>query len=242
VRPILELASDVEVPSVLVAGWQKESVSPPPFVLFPKALITNGDKPVALPMTTHMRLWKWPAMVGPINMAGGRPQMTPTPTELPTVDSGLSLPVIPAWPRGDDVMAPTPTYGMEPTPTIPRPEQELMGIRNVWTRGHPTLPMRAPVLVGGFVGGSNVRFVIRGTTKDGTGTPLAACTVIALRSGEMAAPLDPDAVVVDVETSDAGGAYSVQVPKNEPHQLIGYKVGSPDQAGVTVNTVMPEYL
>jgi hypothetical protein len=247
VRPICELAADdlsgVAVPTFLVAGWMMESAPSPAFTLLPMPLALQPEafaapRPV-LPMTMHMRLWKWPALVGPINVAGSRPQMTPTPQELPTVDSGLYLPVMPTWPRGDDQIASTPTYALDPTPTIPRPEQELLGLRNVWTRHHPTLPMWAPEIVGGFVGGSNVRQVLSGVTRDGTGVALAACTVKAFRADQIVIPFDQDVAMVATTVSDGGGAYTLEVRENAPHQLTGYKTGSPDLAGITLNTVLP---
>jgi hypothetical protein len=238
----MELASDVGVPPFLVAGWIADDVRPAPFVALPMPLPLADMTECKLPMTLHQRLWKWPAKVGPINRAGTFPGMTSTPEEIPQTDAGLALPAIAAWPRGDDPIRTAPTYGEQPASIVPLPEQDGFGLRNVWTRAHPTLPMWSPKPVGGFANGSNVRFVIRGTTKDGTGTPLAACTVTAMRTLEMGAPLDPDPVVVAVETSDAAGAYSCQVPQNVPHQLIGYKAGSPDKAAVSVNNVMPEHL
>lgn len=238
-RPLVELAADVEVPSAMVAGWIMETAPPPPFVLFPNVRVTDDGQPVKIPMTVHQRLWKWPAMVGPINTAGGRPRMTATPAEIPTVDSGLSLRPMPTWPRGDAPMAPLPAYTLADPAAVPNSQQKAIGLRNVWTMDHPTLPMRAPLLAGGFVDGANARFIISGVTRDATGTPLGACTVTALRVPEMGAPLDPDAAVVAVVASDGSGVYTAQVPQNVPHQLIGYKAGAPDVAGVTLNTIMP---
>jgi hypothetical protein len=238
-RPIVPLAADIEPPSVLIAGWMAESSAPRPFVLFPEVLVSDDKAAVTLPVTMHNRLWKWPALVGPINIAGGSPSMVATPSEIPTIDSGLSLPAITAWPRGDDASPPLPFSDVMPTQKIPCPEQEAMGLRNVWTRAHPTLPMWAPEIVGGWVGGSNARFVISGVTRGSTGSPLGGCNVIAMSTEEMAVARDPDAVIVDIEVSDANGAFALQVPRNVAHMLVGYKAGSPDVAGVTVNTLQP---
>lgn len=244
-KPIVPLAADdadaLAPPSALVAGWMMESSTPNLFTLFPNVLVTDNGRPVELPMTMHMRLWAWPREVGPINVAGDHPRTTTTPRELGG-DSGLFLPSIPSWPRGDDPMATTPTYGLVDSEKIPSPEQDAMGIRNVWTR-QPTLPMYAPSPIGGLTIGSNVRFVISGVTRDGTGAALGSCTVSAFRVDELVYPNDPDVFsdpMVSQTVSDAStGSYSIQVGFNTAHQLTGYKTGSPDLAGITVNTVTP---
>ena len=74
-------------------------------------------------------------------------------------------------------------------------------------------------------------WVISGVTKDSSGTPLGSCTVdLFLTDGD---------VLYGTTTSDAStGAYRFLVSGNSSDfYCVAYKAGSPDVAGVTVNTL-----
>jgi hypothetical protein len=236
-RPIVELANDIEVPLFLIAGWVADDKKPLPFVVLPMPSMIAERPAMQLPMTLHQRLWNWPEEVGPINRAGTFPGRTTTPKELPTVDSGLSLPVMPKWPRGDDPLKATPTYADQDAFSIPVKEQMAFGLRSIWTDGHKTLPMMKPALYGVFNDGSNIRFTVSGITRDGSGVALGGCSVEALRVDKMHPAVRQENALVAETVSDGSGNFSLDVPANVAYMLIGYKVGSPDVAGVTVNVV-----
>jgi hypothetical protein len=80
------------------------------------------------------------------------------------------------------------------------------------------------------------RFVIAGITKDGTGSALGGCRVVALETGRLAVSGCP---IVAETISDGGGNYSIEVPLNTAYELIAYKPGSPDVAGITRSDVVP---
>lgn len=75
-------------------------------------------------------------------------------------------------------------------------------------------------------------FRIAGTTKDSTGVPLGNCVV------------DWFDTATDVKlgsvTSDANGVYEFRSAGQPPnaYYLVAYKVGSPDVAGTTTNTLV----
>lgn len=87
---------------------------------------------------------------------------------------------------------------------------------------------------------SSSRFVVSGRTLDKDGLTLGACSVVAMETGKVLPSTNPNAnPVVATTTSDSSGNYVVQVQKNVPHWLLAYKDGSPDVAGLTVDTVVP---
>jgi hypothetical protein len=71
---------------------------------------------------------------------------------------------------------------------------------------------------------------IVGITRDATGAPLAGCTVDLFRT--------LDDVKMDTAVSDAGGNFAFSVSLSTAYYLVAYKVGAPDVAGVTVNTLV----
>ncbi len=238
--PIVELANDVEVPPFLVAGWIADDVKPAPFVVLPMPFPLGDMSVFEIPSTLHQRIYKWPARVGPINTAGSSPKMTPTPKEIPQADSGLVLPSIVAWPRGDDQISPYPSYCAQPAVMVPLAELKGNGQKNVWTADHPTAPMWKPVVFGGYVDGSNVRFVISGVTRDGAEAALGGCTVYLMRSDKLAVNIDQYGnPIIGIKVSDASGNYEFQAGANVPHQLTAYLAGAPDVAGVTRADVVP---
>lgn len=91
---------------------------------------------------------------------------------------------------------------------------------------------------------ASVLWAIAGTTKDSSGAALGACRVVATETGRIAidgglATVGPEGDVVGETISNGAGAYSIPVAMNTAHQLIAYKAGSPDVAGITRNDVTP---
>lgn len=70
-----------------------------------------------------------------------------------------------------------------------------------------------------------------GVTKDSTGAALAACTVDLFRTA--------DDVRVDTVVSDGSGNYEFRSASlTTAYYVVAYKVGAPDVAGTTVNTLI----
>lgn len=83
---------------------------------------------------------------------------------------------------------------------------------------------------------ADVRWSITGVTRDNAGTALGTCRVVVMEAGRIA----KDGAPVVAETiSDGSGNYSVEVALNTSHQVISYKVGAPDVAGISLNTLTP---
>ena len=79
-------------------------------------------------------------------------------------------------------------------------------------------------------------FTLTGTTTDGSGAPLGNCRVIAYQTGWQYVA---DAPVIIAETvSDGSGAFSLSL-RNIDYQLVAYKAGGTDVAGITKNNVTP---
>lgn len=71
---------------------------------------------------------------------------------------------------------------------------------------------------------------ISGVTRDANNSPLGGCTVKLLRTR--------DDVETDQTTSDGSGNYTFATPSpHESYYVAAYLAGSPDVAGVTVNTL-----
>jgi hypothetical protein len=75
---------------------------------------------------------------------------------------------------------------------------------------------------------------LSGVTRDNAGAALGNCVVDLMRSSD-------DAKIAAV-TSDASGNFAFYVLPPGPYYLVAYKVGSPDVAGTTVNTLTPTAL
>lgn len=71
---------------------------------------------------------------------------------------------------------------------------------------------------------------ISGQTLDSTSAPLAGCFV------EL--ELASDGTRIATTTSDASGNYSFTVGNPVCYQVTAYKVGSPDVAGISANTLI----
>lgn len=92
-----------------------------------------------------------------------------------------------------------------------------------WRNQIGTVVYRSP---GGFA-----NFRLSGVTKDSTGAALGSCRVeLFLTAGD---------VSIAETTSGASGDFAFDMPGTGPFYLVAYKVGSPDVAGTTVNTLLP---
>lgn len=75
------------------------------------------------------------------------------------------------------------------------------------------------------------RFTISGVTRDSTGAALAACVLHLFESAT-------DTEIAQTE-SDASGNYTFSIGQNSGFfYIVAYKVGAPDVAGTTVNTLV----
>lgn len=72
---------------------------------------------------------------------------------------------------------------------------------------------------------------IVGVSRDNTGAALGNCVVALFGTGS-------DQLVFEV-TSDASGNFTFGNPGTGPFYVVAYKVGSPDIAGTTINTLLP---
>lgn len=84
---------------------------------------------------------------------------------------------------------------------------------------------------------STQRWVLSIITQDAAGSPIGGCRVIALNVGQMAVGQAP---IVDEEISDGSGNATMNVPLNTDYMVIAYLPGSPDRAGVSVQTLSPD--
>jgi hypothetical protein len=76
-----------------------------------------------------------------------------------------------------------------------------------------------------------VTYAIAGVTRDQVGAILGSCVVHLFRTS--------DDVEIAQATSAADGSFSFPVPDNTTsYYIVAYKVGSPDRAGTTVNTLV----
>lgn len=108
-----------------------------------------------------------------------------------------------------------------------------------------------PVLLGhqwfwNDIGQTTARFSLIGVTRDATGAPLGNCRVVVYESGriyvggnECRVGYATDSPVVGETISDGSGNYTLLVPLNTAYQAMGYKAGSPDVFGTTLNTLTP---
>ena len=83
---------------------------------------------------------------------------------------------------------------------------------------------------------NNQLFVITGITRDNNGLELGFCDVIALDANKLIVTGTP---VVAQTVSDVDGFFVMFVPSYNNHQIIAYKSGSPDVAGISLETIVP---
>lgn len=72
---------------------------------------------------------------------------------------------------------------------------------------------------------------LSGVSRDSTGATLGNCRVMIFRTA--------DNVFIMETTSDANGDWSVSLMAGGPYFQVEYKIGSPDLAGTSVNTLVP---
>lgn len=88
-------------------------------------------------------------------------------------------------------------------------------------------------------------YSISGTTRDGSGTPLPFCEVRLFKQGGSPFGQLPFGTAVfgssdidwDATNSDANGNYSFVVHDQDFYIVVAYLAGSPDVAGVTLDTI-----
>jgi hypothetical protein len=86
---------------------------------------------------------------------------------------------------------------------------------------------------------STQKWFISGITMNSSGVPIGGCRIVVLQTNKLSYNSDVYANPVIGETiSDGNGNYSLQVDY-ENFQILAYLPGSPDLAGVTINTVTP---
>lgn len=68
-----------------------------------------------------------------------------------------------------------------------------------------------------------------GVTRDSSGAVLGNAIVQLIHTS--------DDALIQQTTSDASGNYELYSPYSDGHYIVGYKAGSPDVAGTTVNTL-----
>jgi hypothetical protein len=79
--------------------------------------------------------------------------------------------------------------------------------------------------------GVAVNFAITGVTRDSGGAVLGTCRVELFVTSR-------DVSIAET-VSDTSGNFTFGMPGTGPFYLVAYKVGSPDVAGTTVNTILP---
>jgi hypothetical protein len=83
---------------------------------------------------------------------------------------------------------------------------------------------------------SSQQFTLVGVTTTGAGAALGNCRVIAYQSGWRTVQDTP--VIIAETISDGSGNFTLML-RNIDYQLVAYKEGSPDVAGITRQNVVP---
>lgn len=193
----------------------------------------------ALPMTMHQALYQWPDTgVGPhIEVEGVVKDPVPAPLP-PIMDPWGITPVIEQVDGFSPVSLPWAPLTEIPSPSAPPSQFSNQAFKQWWTirKGNPHF---AYSLRGGWRGPlAQESCVISGTTIDSAGLPLGNCRVVVFEASKIMFNADVQGNPVVVETvSDSLGAYSVVVRGGRSYQLIAYKDGSPDVAGITRDDV-----
>lgn len=84
-------------------------------------------------------------------------------------------------------------------------------------------PLRSPTF-------NTLNAAITGVTRDSAGTALGTVVVQLFRS--------VDDTYIGATTSDGSGIYSIATVVSGPFYIVAYKVGAPDVAGTTVDTLI----
>lgn len=249
---------------VLVANEQTTFVTPPIALENPcfqgpcVDMQWRMDRNAAVPMqyVNWHPLWGQPSQVGPMVVGGGvlvwqqigKPPLNPfvDPVQMwlnskVVLDNtgALSALYVNMLPNVDDVdwfLFSQPLS--EPDfPTLPTAAEDMSGLLDTPTYCNPP-PNTFPTL--DDYSEATVKWVLAGQTKTLAGAAVANVRVVAMRVDKIA--WNPDAQsnpIVGETVSNASGMFSIQVATTLPHQLFGYVTGSPDNKGITINTLVP---
>ena len=122
--------------------------------------------------------------------------------------------------------------------SLPRNEIKNSGIIKNLTA--PILPKSFGQHMMEYYTETSQKYMITGVTRDGAGNPLGGCRVVVFQTNKITSNTDQYSNPYEGETvSDGGGNYSIQMDSNEIFQIIAYLPGSPDVAGITINTITP---
>lgn len=88
-----------------------------------------------------------------------------------------------------------------------------------------------------FTPQSTGRWVLAIQTQDVSGAAVGGCRVVVFDVGQLAVGLP---AVAAESVSDGSGSASVPVPQNTGYMVLAYLPGSPDRAGVSVQTLSPD--
>jgi hypothetical protein len=263
ILPLLRDPTDI-----IVQGEQLVYDTPPVSILNPilqGQVIGNTilSSPIPVVMVGQSELYAVPTQIGPKVMSGGEVVMIDvgTKTANPFVDSTQkwlnSMTLVDAtgfrtYLEADLLGAMEANYftnreligdtdnsllGM-PTMYMPRTEINASGLaKRVTSSNLPASFMTRSLEP--FID-STEKWFITGTTMDSNSSPVANCRVIVLLTYKIKANSDNYGNPIIGETvSDTNGCYSLQVVYSGPYQVIAYLPGSPDLAGVTVNSIIP---
>jgi hypothetical protein len=124
-----------------------------------------------------------------------------------------------------------------PVVNIPRGAISRSGIIKNTTL--PILPTTVGQHMMEYYTESTQKWFISGATMNSSGVPIGGCRIVVLQTNKIG--YNPDAYsnpVIGETISDGDGNYSIQVDY-ESFQVLAYLPGSPDLAGVTINTITP---
>jgi hypothetical protein len=127
---------------------------------------------------------------------------------------------------------------LEPVITVPSKEVFRSGLIKRITA--PTISPTVGQHLMEFYTETTQKWLLSGTTYDSLNARLPGCRVVIMVSSKI--KYNPDILsnpVIAETVSDANGDYSIQVTNPGPYQIIAYKAGGTDVAGVTVDTVIP---
>jgi hypothetical protein len=208
--------------------------------LFPCANANSSisSMPDALyPMTFHQRHYLWPDTgIGEVRLAGS-PSVDKSypPKEVPIGQADWSTRPITVVPIiGNEI---PPLTNLDTQTSIPSKCCCMMEFRTL----RRDAPAPTVYIRNNQYGGDTRKWFLSGVTKDGSGTPLVSCRVVAMQTNKVIINIDQNAnpIVADIVSSASDGSFLIQVPTNNYYWLIGYKSGAPDLAGSTINLVIP---
>ena len=251
---------------IVVQGDQSAAGLVAPTAPLALTQIVAGDQPFTWPQTLdvptavpgpHENYGIRPRQIGPMAMFGGAVVMLnlgPTTPVCPDVDKTQTwlYSQTPLDLTGELVNQIAITGGgfepgqgmgviLDPGLAAQNPKAEVAMSRS----GNPTMAPTIPVAYGQLTAvtpsGTTIRYYLSGTSRDSAGSPLASCTITVLRM-ETSPPylgnIYSQAYIIEgTTTSDGSGNYTVNVSMGNLFQILFYKAGSPDVAGITVNNL-----